>query len=334
MKRLTPWLRHCVQALVIAAMFLVPACCWYAARLPDGNADRLLAESTPSARMTAVRWVDRLLRPAGDVSVVDREVMRRRVDRFRGNLWGAQIFGVCVLEPLAGLESMAAAGVSVTILAALMLPALLALVLGRVFCSWLCPAGALFELVDRLRTPLKRLGLRPKQVAVHRRQKYIILAVGLLVAAVVGTPVLGLIYPPAVLAGESHGWVCWWLGQTDGTAPAAYLVAPGLLLIVTIAALELLVSRRVWCRSLCPGGGLYALLGRLRAVRVRREASACTDCADCVTACGMGLSPMRDRTGAECDNCLACVATCEPGALSLAIATTAAAVAAPAQGDN
>ena len=39
---------------------------------------------------------------------------------------------------------------------------------------------------------------------------------------------------------------------------------------------EVAVSRRWWCRYVCPGGGLYSLIGGWRIVRIKRCAEKCT----------------------------------------------------------
>ncbi|MDH3582662.1 MAG: 4Fe-4S binding protein, partial [Phycisphaerae bacterium] len=108
------------------------------------------------------------------------------------------------------------------------------------------------------------------------------------------------------------------LGGTE-TSASTLLITGASVFLFGLLVVEVLVSQRLWCRYLCPGGALYGLIGRFRAVRVLRTAGKCTNCADCVVACPMALNPMRDKMGLECDNCLACVSTCQDGALSLAL---------------
>ncbi len=87
------------------------------------------------------------------------------------------------------------------------------------------------------------------------------------------------------------------------------------LIIVGIALFEVAVSRRWWCRYVCPGGALYSLLGAARPIRVKLSESKCTSCGDCVVACPVGLNPMRDKMGIECDNCGVCISHCHDDAL-------------------
>jgi ferredoxin-type protein NapH len=85
---------------------------------------------------------------------------------------------------------------------------------------------------------------------------------------------------------------------------------------------DLLVSRRGFCRYLCPGGALYSLLGRYRLVRIRRIVETCNDCAKCNAVCEFELDPLRDGFGQECNNCSACIAVCPTDALTFTLRIT------------
>jgi ferredoxin len=94
-------------------------------------------------------------------------------------------------------------------------------------------------------------------------------------------------------------------------------VGIGAYVILAICAIELFVSKRWWCRYICPGGALYSLLGRFRVVRVVRNEKNCVQCGECVRACQFDLRPMLVQiTGMECTNCGSCVRACHDDALS------------------
>jgi ferredoxin-type protein NapH len=150
-----------------------------------------------------------------------------------------------------------------------------------------------------------------------------LLAIGLGLTALLAVPVLGYVYPPAVLSREIHDFVFalfdraehgrfgLWLGGTS------WMTA----VIGSIVAIELFVSRRWWCRYVCPGGALYSLLGTARPLRVKLRHERCTECALCVAACPMGLNPMKNEMGVECDNCGVCISSCEDDALGYGVAS-------------
>ena len=101
---------------------------------------------------------------------------------------------------------------------------------------------------------------------------------------------------------------------------------------MAIVLVEVTISRRWWCRYVCPGGALYAVLGARRAVRVTLDAGACTGCAECVAACPMGLNPMRNQMGMDCDNCGECITSCNDGALGYRLRSPLRVGEAPAEG--
>jgi ferredoxin-type protein NapH len=203
-------------------------------------------------------------------------------------------------------------GISGPLLLGLWIPLVITVILGRVFCAWICPAGFIFEFGDHLRHGLKRLDFRLKNFRFRAGRKYTLLAVGLLVALISGAPVLSTIYPPAIVCRELHNAVIAGLDSELTLTISGALVFFALILLA-----ELLVSRRMWCRYLCPGGAIYSALGAARVLRVKRDPVACTECADCITACPMGLDPMHDKMGAGCDTCMLCISACQDNALAL-----------------
>ena len=68
------------------------------------------------------------------------------------------------------------------------------------------------------------------------------------------------------------------------SSPAGWFFVLGL-----IGLFELIVSPRWWCRTMCPGGALYGLIGWPRLLRVKLRADRCTQCRKCNAACEPGL---------------------------------------------
>ena len=180
-------------------------------------------------------------------------------------------------------------------LALLALPVVPALLLGRIYCGWVCPMGAVQEFLHRAKTrwrPPARL---------DRALRYLKYAV---LAGVIGLTVYGIKTP----------W-----SQVDPFKALFNLdwapVATVLLIAVAIGSLFIF---RPWCRYVCPLGALLALASRLGLFRpVIGE--ACTGCKRCVRECPMGAvskgpsGVQVDR--AECIRCEECVGACRPGAV-------------------
>lgn len=230
------------------------------------------------------------------------------LDSITGTLWSMKIGTLEFTDPLAAAETIAASrALYAPLILSVLIPLVGTLLLGRVFCSWICPGYLFFEIGNLLRRLLKLAEIPPARVPFSFKNKYILLLVGLVIAAVTGLPLFANIYPPAVLSRIFHAWVF-------GTALKTMLIIMGLILLV-----EVLVSPRWWCRTMCPGGALYGLLGAVRLVRVKVNPETCTHCHKCHPVCPMGLKPEQQSVGIECDNCAVCLRHCPEKALALGL---------------
>jgi len=310
------WLRHSVQFAVLLAIIAVPVLVQYRVLLARNQIDSVQAQETRSLPGAVMLGVDRVLRDGQNGTPAEKAALVDNLGQVQGNHWSARVFGVSWTDPLAAFESMSAGHkVTLTVLAGLILPVVLTLVLGRVFCSWICPAGLLFDLADKIRVWFPGLKKR-RDVAFWRGNKYVLLAVGLAMSFVVGAPLLGLFYPPALIGREIGQAVqSLFAGLGGDTGFVGWFALTGAsVFLALLVFVEVFVSRRMWCRYLCPGGAVYSLLGRKRVVGLQNT-SACTGCADCIPACPMGLNPMKNQFGQECDLCLECQTACQPGAI-------------------
>jgi len=183
----------------------------------------------------------------------------------------------------------------------------------KAFCSWLCPIGTLSEwLWQGGREMFKRNLQAPRWLDIPLRGlKYLLLgffgyAVATMTAAELRafmTSPYGLIADVKMLNFFRH------IGPT-GIGVIAFLV------------LGSVFVKNLWCRYLCPYGALVGIAALVSPARIRRDPSACIDCAKCAKACPSLLPVDRLITvrSAECTGCLECVACCPAeGALRLAV---------------
>lgn len=297
-RRLVPIARRSVQLLSLGVLVLLPIMALYT-HFKEAHAIHDLGEN--NWRNLAIRGIER--------TVNENEHRQQLVERTQGTIWSARLFGVSLSDPLAGAEAIISSrSLYKPMLWSLLIPIAVTVFLGRVFCGWICPMNTLLEVVDKCRRLLWIAEIRERDVRFSLKNKYLILAVVLGLVGMTSVPFVALFYPPAVMSREMHLFI---FGSRVGI---------GAYVILTICAFELFVSKRWWCRYVCPGGALYSLLGRFRVVRVVRNERNCVQCGECVRVCQFDLRPMLVQiTGMECTNCGRCVRACGDDALSFQV---------------
>lgn len=204
-----------------------------------------------------------------------------------------------VISPLEGLESMLVSRqLSVPILIGMLVPVVLATLLGRVFCSWICPISFLAEGMATLQHRLSRSKRLHDRLVLSKKLLWFALAGEVLLSLVLGAPLFVVFSPPGLV------------GRELMLAVYVHRLAWEGLLLVAVLLLELL-TRRFYCRYFCPLGALLALMGRRRRLLVVHQPDGCTGCARCAQACPLGLRPHQGETStAYCWNCGVCIEHC------------------------
>jgi len=233
---------------------------------------------------------------------------------------------------------------------------LLAIVIGRGFCGWMCPLGTLHHFVGSWKSESKR-GVKLLDSNRYKRwqaTKYYILVIVLLMA-VLGS-VAGLLLDPlsflvrsmstAALPAINYGLraaLDW--SQSVAPGPGKMVVngvAAGMqatiltfkqphfeqalalgLIFVFVLALNLRITR-FWCRAICPLGALLGVFNRWSFVQLQKHDAACNDCRRCLLHCQGGDDPIPGATWrkAECHLCLNCLNDCQQGAITFTWAGT------------
>jgi len=287
-------LRWLVLLLVFCTLVLLPFLYLYQTYLA-AHAYDLLA-SNDRRIYDAMEWLTQAF-------VKDPEI---DLDVIKGTTWAGSLFGFTLSDPLAVLGQITASGAFYwSFFLTALIPIALTMIFGRFFCGWICPATFIYELNDSLATWLRKSGLPVGRRKLDRRVKYLVLLTGIVISGATGTVVFAAIYPPAIIGREIY-----------------YVIAlngfgAGMVFFIMTLLFDLMVTRRGFCRYVCPGGALYSLLGHFRLIRIKRDVAECNDCAKCNVVCQFGLDPWHDDFGQECNNCTACIAVCPTDALEL-----------------
>jgi len=217
----------------------------------------------------------------------------------------------------------------------------LTLLLGRVFCGWVCPLGTLNNLAGSLRKKRPR----PPGPAWFRVKYYIL--IGLLASSLFGVQLAGILDPIsltirsfslALYPAMSYAAAALFdavyrldLPLVTPASEALYALLKKTMLpfqqpwfaqgtfigLLFLGVLSLnFVQRRFWCRFLCPLGALLGLLSRWSVLR-RSVSEECDSCGACAGVCQADAAPAGKETwrASECLVCNNCDDICPKNAV-------------------
>jgi polyferredoxin len=199
----------------------------------------------------------------------------------------------------------------------------LSIALKRGFCGWICPVGTVWEAAAGLgRFVRRRISGAPKwmgrKLPVPRWLDMALRGVRYAVS------VMLLFWLAAVPAAEAIGFQKLQYYAAADVKILSYFVHMPLWYFgfgATVAVGSLLFGN-VWCRYMCPLGGLYGAAGCASACTVVRDAEKCIDCGMCAKAChaDVAVDTARSVRAPECDGCADCVLACpKRGALTVRV---------------
>lgn len=180
----------------------------------------------------------------------------------------------------------------------------MALLLRRSFCSWICPVAAVSECSWKAGFKLLRRNPRlPRWLDVPLRGvKYLLMAFFVWSVAVAMSP--GAL--EAFINSDYHK-----LADVRLMDFFQHLSPLALGVILTLLFLSLLL-KNPFCRYLCPYGALLGLVAMLSPVRVTRNTERCVSCGVCSQVCPTYIDVMHKKSvvSPECIGCWRCVSHC------------------------
>lgn len=209
------------------------------------------------------------------------------------------------VSPLEGLESiLVAKQLYIPALIAMIAPIFLALLLGSVFCSWICPISFFSEILDGLRKRINGKKWLQDRLILPRPILWYALLGELILTMILGGPIFVFVSPPGLIGREMMTLVFFHTLALEGV------------ILLPVLGMNL-VTRRFYCRSFCPLGATLNLIGAKRKLAVKLDHDQCTACGLCDRSCPLGLSPANGMAGSlYCWNCGECVDVCKSQALS------------------
>jgi cytochrome c oxidase accessory protein FixG len=193
---------------------------------------------------------------------------------------------------------------------------LITMVLGRVWCGWLCPQTTLTDLAEWF---ARRLKFKPGRDN-NLFKKSVLHGFYLLLALLVSANLLWYFIEPQVFfiklaSGQMH-----------------YATGICLVLVATIIYLDMALIRRLMCSDFCPYGRFQTTLADETTLALHlpeSELVRCIECNSCVRVCPMEID-IRRGYQVECINCGRCLDACrqvmakrnQPGLISYSFGTS------------
>lgn len=207
---------------------------------------------------------------------------------------------------------------------------LLVLVLGRIWCGWICPLGFVSDIFMKLRKSLKIgfVKIPDSYKPVLETIKYIALFLVIWISIGIGIEVLeltvfrsSLSLPLCQVCPAKPMFIV--LQMIKGILPTSTGLPPLAIFMLIVFIIGSLSIRRFYCRF-CPIGAAIALFSRTSTPKLHKDASKCTECGVCARCCPAGVTKVleekneKDVTVPECIMCTRCVELCpEDDCLSL-----------------
>jgi MauM/NapG family ferredoxin protein len=257
---------------------------------------------------------------------------------------GATVQRFFHFDPLLALVTMVAGRLLFASFIFALITVAATIVLGRVFCGWVCPLGAVHQLSSFVFKRTKFLK-PPREEKASLAWKYYILIL-VLVGAVFGLDLAGYLDPfsfltrsfavsvfPALayaltgLKGLAYG-----LGMTGAGRAVSQLLenwtlnetfiqgfAVGLFFLGAIALNAW--KERFWCRYLCPTGAFLGLLARWNILKLKVDDEKCIKCNLCTQHCETQAHPYPNEgwKSGECVYCQTCAAICPTAAITFPV---------------
>jgi polyferredoxin/NAD-dependent dihydropyrimidine dehydrogenase PreA subunit len=240
--------------------------------------------------------------------------------------WPVNLF--LQLDPLVAIGTLLSSQTIYRGLLWALLTVVFTVVLGRFFCGWLCPFGALNQFIGWLGN--RRRSLKEK-IASNKFRKAAVLKYMFLIAFLVAaaiplsekTMLLTGILDPLPLIHRSFNMILLPIADRFtnilSVKPRIY---EGAFLVGALffAALFMnLIIPRFYCRFICPAGALFGLLGKYSVWRIGKTEEKCSNCLQCEKACEGGCSPAGKIRINECVLCLNCYDNCKDGSIKYSV---------------
>jgi len=251
------------------------------------------------------RWRVLVARGSLQVSIIVLIAVGPWFGLANGSICTLTIGGITLSCPLGFLQGSAGAStILIGIIGAIAIPILIALLVGRIFCGWICPASLGFELSRSLhmsRKPTRLTGRNPIQFS-----GVILLGAFLVSSALFHYPFFCIFCPVGVICRNVISYTQY------GALGMDIIFIPAFILF------EAFFAR--WCPEICPLGAMTTIFSRFSFLKPKVNEARCIKCQICNRVCPMRVQVLEGKDLNSCSKCLKCSENCPTDAIDWKVA--------------
>lgn len=222
----------------------------------------------------------------------------------------------------------------------LILQFLLALLFGRIYCSTICPAGVLQDIINRIFCIGKKRKNGTRRFSYHKPMnilRYSMLGLTVLLALFGMIELCTLLDPysnfgriannlmrPVVMWGNNilanglaliDNYSLYQVTISNVTTFGIISGAVALILFIVMVSMR----GRLFCNTICPVGAMLSLLSRYSIFRITFDGNSCTSCGACEHTCKAEAIDSKSMKvdSSRCVDCFNCISSCPKGGLQL-----------------
>ena len=177
---------------------------------------------------------------------------------------------------------------------------------GGMVCGWLCPFGLLQELMYKIKSFKVRI---PRELSGLRY--FVLLFLVIAIPIVTQETWFSKLCPVGTIQ-AALPWAIWNPVIPVYNEPAVSPGSYGLLfavksLIVVFFLGMFIISKRPFCRTVCPLGAVLGLFNRFSLIRLEIDPENCRKCHSCARGCPVDLCVGENPNATTCVRCLNCL---------------------------
>ena len=186
---------------------------------------------------------------------------------------------------------------------------------GRMICGWACPFGLIGELLYKIKSPKLKKSPVTRILSFF---KYVVLVFFVLIVPIlygirqVPLPAFCKYICPVGTIEGGLGLLSVKANESNLFPLLGPLFTWKFLLMISVVVGSVFIFR-LFCRFICPLGGLYGLFNKFSMFGVKVDKEKCTQCNLCVAHCKCDIKHVGDQ---ECISCGECIDICPTKAIS------------------